>query len=192
MNPKLKKTVKILKITASTLWWCVLIALFVLLGSIFRAKITGNVPSVFGYSIINVVSGSMEDEIPKGSYILIKKTEDEKIKKGDVISFYSTDPQIYGFLNTHRVVEDPIVTESGIEFVTKGDASPGNDTETAKGERLVGVYVKRLDILTGFANGLSSGALIITIICLLISTFLLFVFLKLFIKTDKKDKHNRE
>lgn len=166
MNLKLNKTVKVLKLAASALWWLVLVSLAILLVNICGAKLTGNVPSVFGYSVMNIISGSMEDEIPKDSYILIKKVSPEKIEKNDIICFYSTDPKIYGIPNTHRVVEEPIITDSGIEFITKGDANPVNDTETAKGDRLIGVYVKSLDGLTSFANALSAKTIVIVIICL--------------------------
>lgn len=161
-----KKTKKksALGITLSALWWSAVVLLILLLVNILGAKMTGNVPRVFGYSIMNIVSGSMEDEIPKGSYILIKKVEPEKVKRGDVICFYSTDPQIYGLPNTHRVVEEPINNNGSIEFVTRGDANPINDKETAKGENLIGVYVKRLDTLTAFSNALKGNMMIFVII----------------------------
>ena len=168
-----KKTKKksALGITLSALWWSAVVLLILLLVNILGAKMTGNVPRVFGYSIMNIVSGSMEDEIPRGSYILIKRVEPEKVKRGDVICFYSTDPQIYGLPNTHRVVEDPINNNGSIEFVTRGDANPINDKETAKGENLIGVYVKRLDTLTAFSNALKGNMMIFVIISLQISMF---------------------
>lgn len=160
------KALTIIKRVLSALWWLVLISLVVLLINIFGAKLSGNVPSVFGYSVMNIVSGSMEETIPKNSYILIKKASAEEIEKDDIICFYSTDPKIYGLPNTHRVVEEPITTESGIEFITKGDANPVNDFETAKGDNLIGIYVKNLDGLTAFSNALSKNFILIAIICL--------------------------
>ena len=170
MNMNLSKAFNVVKTAASIVWWVILILLFALLVNIFASKMMGKVPTVFGYSIMNIVSGSMEDEIPAGSYILIKRTAAENIKKDDIICFYSTDQTIYGMPNTHRVVADPIVTEDGIEFITKGDANPINDKETAKSDRVIGVYVKTLDGFTGFLDGLgkntvltiSSGILILT------------------------------
>ena len=184
-----KKAAKAIKCTASVIWWVILVLLFILLVNIFGAKLTGKVPSVFGYSVMNIVSGSMEDEIPKDSYILIKKVSPEEIKKDDIICFYSSDPKIYGMPNTHRVVKDPIVTENGIEFVTKGDANRVNDTETAKGERLIGVYVKRLDGLTAFTNALTGNTIIIVIICLQICIAAMAVYAFV---VSKKSKNNSE
>lgn len=182
-----KKTKKksALGITLSALWWSAVVLLVLLLVNILGAKMTGNVPRVFGYSIMNIVSGSMEDEIPKGSYILIKKVEPEKVKRGDVICFYSTDPQIYGLPNTHRVVEDPINNNGSIEFVTRGDANPINDKETAKGENLIGVYVKRLDTLTAFSNSLKGNMMIFVIISLQICMSGMALFAVIAIKVNK-------
>lgn len=188
MNPKLTKTFKAIKIVASAVWWCVLAIVVALLVNVIGAKMSGKVPSVFGYSVLNIVSGSMEDEIPSGSYILVKKTDPGEIEKGDVICFYSTDPKIYGLPNTHRVVEEPIVTENGIEFVTKGDANPINDKQTAKGDRIVGVYVKRLDGLTAFSDSLGQGTLVIVIICLLFSTIFMIGCAAVISASNKKSK----
>ena len=79
------KVYKILKYTAKVSWWCVVVALAILLVNIFGAKIKGRVPSVFGYSVMNIISSSMEDEIPKDSYILIKKVAPEEVKIDDII-----------------------------------------------------------------------------------------------------------
>ena len=176
MNLGLKKTLKVLKIVASAAWWCVLVLLALLLMNIIGAKIKGKVPSVFGYSVMNIISDSMGEQMPRGSYILVKRIDAEDVKVDDVICFYSSDPAIFGFPNTHRVVEEPIVTESGIEFVTRGDASDANDKVTAKGENLIGIYVKRLESLEKFVAALDSGMLIIVIICLLMGMSGMFVY----------------
>jgi signal peptidase len=162
MSSKIKVSKKnILKTFFSALWWCAVVLLALNLINIFGAKLTGKVPKVFGYSIINIVSGSMEDEIPEGSYILIKSIDPQKIKQDDIICFYSRNPQIYGMPNTHRVAEDPIRVGDKIEFITKGDANPTNDKETARGEDVIGIYVKRLDKLTAISDALSGKTMII-------------------------------
>lgn len=183
-----KKAVKAIKRTLSVLWWLVLVILFIILVSVFGAKLSGKVPSVLGYSVMNIVSGSMEDEIPQGSYILVKKADAEDVKVGDVITFYSTDPLIYGIPNTHRVVEEPIVTDGEIEFVTRGDANFVNDKETAKGDRLIGIYVKRLDGLTAFADALSGNTLITIIICLQICLASMSIYAFTVIRKHKDDE----
>jgi signal peptidase I len=156
-----KKLLGILKAIASVLWWTITLVVLAAVVGIMAKKIKGEIPYFFGYSIMNVVSGSMEDTIPEHSYILIQKTDPAEIRKGDIICFFSDDPAIKGFPNTHTVVEDPIHTEHGIEFVTKGDANPVKDSETAKGDKLIGRYVKRLDALTKFSRALDGGGMLI-------------------------------
>ena len=162
MNSELKKDhdkVKIIKKCISALWWIALALIAAMMFSIIGAKMQGKVPQVLGYSIVKIVSGSMEDTIPEDSYILVKATSPEKIKRDDIICFYSSDPAILGIPNTHRVVADPIVTDTGIEFVTRGDANALDDKYTAKGENLVGRYVRIMDGLGAFVDMLDGGGM---------------------------------
>ena len=186
---RFKKILNILKKAAIVLWWSLTVVLLVSNFGIMTATMRGEVPYFFGYSIMNIVSGSMEDTIPEGSYILIKKTDPSEIRKGDIICFYSDDPKIKGFPNTHTVVEDPIEGEDGLEFVTKGEANPLNDPVTAKGNNLIGRYVKNMDLLTGFSKTLDGNTMLIistvlTVLCagLMIAS----VFLKM--KSDPEEE----
>lgn len=155
---------KYLKIVLSSLWWCAIILLALLLINIISAKLRGEVPKVFGYAVMYITTGSMEEEIPVGSYILVRETAPEDIEFGDVICFYSEDPLIYGYPNTHRVVEEPIATGDGYEYVTRGDASSANDKINAKSERLIGKYVKTLTLVTSVLAFISTRYVVLLII----------------------------
>lgn len=165
------------------IWWVLIIGLGLLMFSIIGAKMRGEVPRIGGYSIMKIISGSMEDEIPEGSYILIREIDPAEVGEGDIITFYSSDYMIYGLPNTHRVVEPPIVTDEGIEFVTKGDANPINDKVTAKGEDLIGIYVRRLDGLTKFSDALEGGGMFIIMIVL--EAFIFAMAAMMFLKNKK-------
>lgn len=156
-----QRLITVFKKTASILWWSATILLVIFVGYIMASKIRGEIPYFFGYSVMNIVSGSMEDTIPEGSYILIKKVDATEIRKGDIICFYSDEPAIRGYPNTHTVVEEPIYGENGIEFVTKGDANPRKDDYTAKGDKLIGRYVVNLNALTDFSNMLEGKGIVI-------------------------------
>ncbi len=184
---KKAKVYNAIKVGSSIAWWSVLILLALLLLNVFSAKMSGKVPTVFGYSVMHIVSGSMEDEIPKDSYILIKKTAPDKIKRDDIICFYSTDPIIYGIPNTHRVVGEPEIRDGKYYFTTKGDASPAPDKVEAEGDRLIGVYVTRLDGLSAFAGALDGGALIIIIIVLQIAMLGMVVYSAVVAKSKEKE-----
>ena len=163
---QMKKTVGALKIAAKVFWWGATVLVALLIVSIIGAKAKGEVPYFFGYSVMNIISGSMEDDIPAGTYILIKKTDPSKIEKGDIICFYSDDPDIKGYPNTHAVYEDPIYGENGIEFVTKGTANPDKDKYTAKGDKLIGKHVKNLYGLTRFNEMLQGDGMFIFLMVL--------------------------
>lgn len=88
------------------------------------------VPRLFGYEIFNVVSGSMEPEIPVGSLVYVEQADPEEIQEGDVIAFNSIHSVI-----THRVVRNRQVEG---QFVTKGDANAGEDINTVPHANLIG------------------------------------------------------
>ena len=183
----MKKISGALKIAAKFFWWAATVSIVLMICVIMGAKIRGKVPYFFGYSVMNIVSGSMEDRIPAGTYILIKKTDASEIEKGDVICFYSDDPKILGYPNTHTVVEDPICGEDGIEFVTKGDANPTKDDYTAKGDKLIGKYVKNLNGLTRFSQTLQGNAIFYCYMVLMGLCVVLMV-VPMFMKAFSKDE----
>lgn len=45
-------------------------------------------PKLMGYEIYDIVSGSMEPEIPVGSAVYVKAVSPEEVKEGDVIAFF--------------------------------------------------------------------------------------------------------
>lgn len=103
----------------------ILILVFVILSCI---PVT--VPRFFGYEIFNVVSGSMEPEIPVGSLVYVESAPAKDILEGDVIAFQSGDSVI-----THRVMRNRNIEG---EFVTKGDANETEDLNPVPHENLIG------------------------------------------------------
>ena len=101
---------------------------------------------IFGYSVVRIQTESMyvegdPDSIAPGDFLIIKKTDPEDLKIGDIITFYSDNPQIKDKLNTHRIVEIIAKADGSLEFVTKGDGYLVRDAETARAARVSGVYV---------------------------------------------------
>ena len=172
----------------SALWYVFLGFMFLVLVSIFVSRIQGDVPRVFGFSIMKISSGSMEDTIPTGAHILIKKTAPEDIKKGDIICFYSEDPKIYGYPNTHRVIEDPIKTDSGYEYVTQGDFNPLKDEVTAKGDKLIGRYVMQLTFLTAITDFFTTKFMLVCMVTVQLACICLFMFTYTASKKQKAEK----
>ncbi len=103
----------------------------------------GKVASFFGRSVLRVVTGSMEPSIHSGDYITIEKVNTASLQYGDIISFYSDDPQIKGKLNTHRILA---VNDDG-SFLTKGDANSSADDTVVSPDKVVGKYTGKVRFL---------------------------------------------
>lgn len=193
LNFKLKidqQTVNTVKKVIGIIWWVALALLALLMFSIIGAKLQGRVPEIFGHSVLRIVSGSMGDTIPIDSYILVERVDPEDIRIDDIICFYSSDPAIYGKPNTHRVVKDPVVTDDGIEFVTRGDASNVDDKYTAKGDMLIGRYVKTMDGVTAFAGALDRGGM--TVIIFVLEAAIMAMAVCSFLRARKQAMEERE
>lgn len=109
-------------------------SLFVLL--VVVSTPAGQVPQVMGFSILRVMSVSMEPEIPEQSMLLVHKTDPDALQVGDVITFFSSDPTLNGTLNTHRIIRIDR-QRTGLQFVTKGDANALADRQDVKGSQVV-------------------------------------------------------
>lgn len=100
----------------------------------------GQVPNLFGYSFFRVMTGSMEPEIPVNAMIVVEKVDAGDLEIGDVISFFSRDPSLYGEVNTHRILE--IEEQDGkLVFLTKGDANNVSDQYLTLEEDVIGKVV---------------------------------------------------
>ena len=160
------KTRKIIDKAFSITWWAVFCALVALIFGIITAKINGEVPKVFGYSVVKIISPSMGEKIPVGTYVIIKEIAPEDVQEQDIICFYSDDPSIKGYPNLHRVVKPPIQVGDKYEYITKGDANAIEDNVTAKSDNLIGKYVKTMDGLTNLSEAMNSKGMLVLVMTL--------------------------
>ena len=86
--------------------------------------------TLMNYKLFNIVSPSMEPEIPVGSLIIVQDAAPEDIQEGDIIAFMDG-----GSVVSHRVVENKVIEG---EFVTKGDANQSEDFNAVPYNMLVG------------------------------------------------------
>ena len=82
---------------------CSVLGTLILIG-VIAAFLPLTVPRLMGYEIYEVVSGSMEPEIPVGSVIYVKAVQPQEVEAGDVIAFHKD-----GSVITHRVEENRYV-----------------------------------------------------------------------------------
>ena len=82
------------------------------------------VPRIFGCHTYNVVSPSMEPELPLGSLLIVKPVDPQELKTDDIAVFYSN-----GIVVSHRVVKNDTETK---KLTTKGDANESKLSDFAK------------------------------------------------------------
>ncbi len=146
------KIKKILSRVVAVLTVMIFIFGIVIFASVLKAK-EGEVPSVLGFSVMKVQTGSMEPEYKTGSVIITRKIAPEKLKKGDVISFYVSSGQIVDQVNTHRIEEIRYIKSDFREFVTKGDANDYVDEYPVLQTRVIGKVVLNLGVFSGSVIG---------------------------------------
>lgn len=123
------KVFRIVRMIKNIICWVLIIVLAFTLIVFVTTRIQGNTPSVFGYSIYRISSGSMEPELMIGDVILDKVVNDEsEISVGDVITFEGGS-QFDNLIVTHKVIKAPYVDEDcNIMLQTKGVANEIEDT----------------------------------------------------------------
>lgn len=109
----------------------------------------GKVPSVLGYSFLQVQTGSMEPEFPIGTIIVAKKVDTKDLEVGDIISFYSTEKDIQGKVNSHRIVKIEKNMGGAPVFTTKGDANDSEDQLRVSSVSVIGKVVYNLGTVSG-------------------------------------------
>ena len=131
---------KIFKKIASVISAIVFVVCLLLLAVVFitpKGENGSKVVNIAGYSVMTVVSPSMEPEYKIGDIVIIKKTNASELAKGDVITFSSLDPDLQGGAVTHRI--NNIIEEKGrIKFETKGDANKIVDSDLVTEDRIYG------------------------------------------------------
>lgn len=94
----------------------------------------GEMPKINLYTII---SPSMTPNINVYDVVVTVKEDTASLKKGDVITFYSDNPNLNGYTITHRIIEIFKNGES-YSFQTKGDYNSSPDPTVVPQEKVVG------------------------------------------------------
>lgn len=130
----------------------IVIAVVAMLAIVFVQRITGREPSLFGYRMNYIRTGSMEPTIKQGDVILCKNVSAAEVKNGDIIT-YINDGRITalpeGQTICHRVVMEPQTRDGVIYMTTKGDANTESDPEISESQ-VIGRYLRKMTIMTLF------------------------------------------
>jgi signal peptidase I len=144
-----------------------------------QSRLTGKEPTLLGYRLYVVDSGSMTPTLPINSIIIVKEQEPQEIKKGDIITYYGYDNTTRV---THRVAE---VQKDGAFFITKGDANKTADPNPLKGEKLIGKVVLNIPYIGSILRFLSTPLGI----ALLLTGSILWLAIPKFLKKEEGNKN---
>lgn len=153
---------KLLKIIDKLVFIILLVIIFAMIFLLLNSKITGTEPSINGYKMYVVDSGSMTPTLKIGSLIFVKELKPLEIKIGDTITYRGADASVV----THRVTN--IESNNGLRFITKGDANETEDPMPVESNRLVGKVVFSIAYLGFTLEFLKSktGLILVSIIIL--------------------------
>jgi signal peptidase len=128
-----------------------LVGIIVLAGGLtLSAKASKDqIPTILGYKVLSVLSGSMEPTIGTGDVIVAKPYAGEPIKEGDIVTFRAVDQQTgkESILITHRVVGIVAVNGKPAAYVTKGDANDSKDLTPISVSQVFATYRWRVPFL---------------------------------------------
>lgn len=172
LSPGVKKALKALKIAKNVLLTVVLVFLASTLILTVMARINGEAPTLFGYTVYRVSSGSMVPYLQVGDIILSHECDPMTLKDGDVITYNGLSDQLAGKRVTHRVVKAPYVDPNNGKYylLTKGDDNPVEDSPVALSQ-VTGIMTAKLDFLKGLYDFFITPWGLLTIIALIIAAF---------------------
>lgn len=167
----MKKALKIGKKIFDVLCWVVIAVLVISVIISVVSRFMGTNPSLFGYSVFRVSSGSMSPELEVGDVILGKSVDDPmNIKVGDIVT-YKGSGELSGKLITHKVIVAPEEVDGEIMLQTKGVANEIADSPI-NADRVVSVVISELKFLESFYNFFFSPWGLLAIIALIIIVFI--------------------
>ncbi|KAA9150767.1 signal peptidase I [Microbacterium lushaniae] len=126
-------------------------AILVLMLAVAAAVI--GLPALARGSAMTVLTQSMEPRLPPGTLVVIRPTDPDEIRVGDVITYQIRSGE--AAVVSHRVVSKTY--ENGeLTFITKGDNNADNDPEPVQAVQIRGTLWYSLPLL-GWVNNVLNG-----------------------------------
>jgi len=182
-----KKKLRVVRSILSWVEWFLFLAVIGFCAYTFIMTSQGKAARLGGYSLLNIVTGSMEPTIYKDEYVIVKKADTSELEFGDIIAYYSEAPDIKGRLVIHRIVE---VQPDGT-FILKGDANSTADKLPVRADQILGKYQRKawfFNWLSSFMNPRKLILLLVIIPLLLVSIYETTSLAKLVHQAGKKKK----
>lgn len=167
---------KIINVILCVLSIAIILLAIAVLYAVIKAP-DGELPMLGKYTMFQVVSPSMNPELKMDTVVIVKKVEFSDISKGDIISFYSSEPDTLGSVVTHRV-DEVVNTDAGIMLYTKGDANVSRDKYPVEEDEYIGMVVHTSDLFGSFVVLVGYGWIFVILIVIPLSYIIISNFLR--------------
>ncbi len=162
---------RVLNIIKNIVCWTLIVCLVAMVVIFLTARVNGETPQIFGYSILRVSSGSMEPELSVGDVILDHVVDEPKtLKVGDVITFNGSG-QLSGMLVTHKIIKAPYLEDGKLMLQTRGIANEIAD-EPIRADDVRGIMLCKLPMFNVLYNIFLSPWGLLILIALIILVFI--------------------
>lgn len=172
-------------ITLAILFIIFVFLFFILIGDRLINSKNDNeyIPLFAGYVI---VTKSMIPTIKVNDAVIVKRTEENKLNIGDIITFKSLDDRYEGLTITHRIVGTQRINNNGLVYRTKGDNNSLEDSAVVPLDSIYGKVIFRIPKFGYLQNFLKSktGFYLFIILPLILIIYLN----KKFIFSEKKER----
>ncbi len=140
-DKKIKRK-KIFKMIYKVISYTIICILMVIAAFLIFYVISGKIAQKQGkkplFGLYTIISPSMTGTLNVYDVAFTMRVDTDKLKEGDIITFYSTNSFFGGTPITHRIIEIVDVPDSGKMFRVKGDANPKADEEKVIPSNVVG------------------------------------------------------
>ena len=185
---KRKKTFRlIVKIFNILLLSMISLFLICLMFYVISSKIAEKKEKAPLFGFYTIISPSMEPNINVYDVVLVKKTNINKLKKGDVITFYSTNNYFGDTPITHRIAN----IDDRTSIIVKGDHNEKADNEKVIPKNIIGkviLVIPSLGKLQFFLASKSGFIVAIIIPAIVIITYDVYKIMKMIILKNQMSK----
>ncbi len=114
-----------------------------------------------------IVSPSMTPTIKVDETVMVRRVDYKNLKKGDIITFKSSDPRLNGMVITHRINEVVKDKNGNVSFITKGDNNQFVDEAKVLPSNIYGKVVVKIPFFATIKNMFSNPIFIAVVILIL-------------------------
>lgn len=136
------KTKKIFKMIYKVISYTIICILMIIALFLIFYVISGKIAKRQGkkplFGLYTIISPSMTGTLNVYDVAFTMRIDTDKLKEGDIITFYSTNSFFGGTPITHRIIEVMDVPGTGKMFRVQGDANPKPDEEKVLPSNVLG------------------------------------------------------